>query len=303
MPITKYLVSSLPSPYRDFLIDLEKRLDRESRLTFSNIRPKPVKGKRQLTPLDRHLGNLRHLGGCEAVSTVAKKAYQTQVGAKAIEMLTEHAITIPDIIKTTPSDLEKVQRERLERVLSAIKGLSGLIEEDRATLTALDKGVELEDYTNEIDEGEETDLPEDFYYSYSLSNVTSDKVIISRLFNIDREVKKLIGRPISGTLSPYNLLILLKSFEEPLRSHINILKPFPDAVPRGDLLTRRTVYFLFDALDQFAIDFNQGRMRHLKRTALVAAFVTGLLNPFPDQSTAQRRVNEIIERREKKLTR
>ena len=300
MSVVDYIEPSVPERYRAFLIDLENRMARELKHTFSNIRPVSANEKREPTLLERYQEILEGLAENKAINVVAKKAYKTQAGEKAFESLFEYAITIEDIIRCTPNDLEMVQRNRLNNILIMIQDLRRKIEEDKFRFQVTIGIEELEGVEILIDDGD-VQCPSDNIYKCAFDGVVVDGIDVCRIFDIGDKVDRRVFRSISGKSSLYRLATLLESFEIPLMERIDSLNSSPEADPRGDQLVRRAVYLLYDALAEFEHEFEQKNMGTLRKNALVAAFVTGLFNPFEDYRSALIRVSEIINRRKKKL--
>jgi hypothetical protein len=296
MPIPPDLFNpSMPQPFRGFLNRLWTKQAKGLIGTLANIRLEPKGNQKSMTLLERRRELVEMLAESDALSAVAKKAYKSDAGRRAIEHLAECAVTSMERIDEIPSDLEPIQRGHLIEILDMLRALRGLIEADRPTLTAFVSTKEWGRGTYDVDEG--GTLPDGFVYRNALADIVGRSVKLNRLFTI--ETGLAASHKVVGRCSAHSLAIILESVEGPLEERIAELSVHSGVDVRGDVRTRRLVHDLWDATEKFARDFNGGRTGPLKRSALVTAFVVGLLNPFPGQSVSLTRVNEIIKRRQK----
>ncbi len=246
-----------PIPLRDDFLDIDAEFEVEADTKY------PVG-----TTLARWRDILGDIAATDAVATVAKKAYQTDEGRRAIEWLTRATLTIPERIGTFPADLEKVQRAYLLRLLDTIMSLKEMINQD---------------HPNTSDDG--------FWHSNALHGVLGEEVSLRGLFQLDQSLN------LKGKLRPYGLERLLESMEQPIRSRIDNLLDCAETTDRGDATVRRTAFALWDALEDQAEDFGSGKTGPLKRAALVTAFVVALFAKYPSTSEALIRVNEMLSKR------
>ncbi|TAN48778.1 MAG: hypothetical protein EPN26_12245 [Rhodospirillales bacterium] len=214
---------------------------------------------------------MENFAGCEAIATVANKAYKTNIGARIIETMTKEAGRLQDDLKLLGEFSDLKQLKYLERLRDAISNVTDILSEDM------------------------TSGPDSLACSVAKGDIAGDPISIKSCISI-RDADFELQWNLSGSVSIYGLSRVLNSLVRPIENRIDWLEAKESMMVRGNIDQKAIIFALDEALEIFSKYF-RGKTASLKRGALVSAFYVGLTAGYPTSSMAQVRIGQLLQKR------
>jgi len=259
------VAASMPDPYVDFVRQLWRVQEKESRHTWG----------RKLD-LARRPVFLRLLASNE-LGAELRRTYETPVGSKIVEALTRQAVHIQELWMGEDNRTKKKKVAQVKKLRSAIKNVVALVGEDRSAPEAdhLARLVFENVFSKPVLVGHHNGSP--------IKVALSLYKIHEALQGFDKSLRQMIEN-----ITKFRT----HAVDDPLLRQMG-------QVTKGTPYIRYAALLLDQSLDRFASDFRRFK-RKLSRDKLVSAFVKALYKPKPPIADYQA-INRICGPRRKSI--